>query len=74
MHEGKGHKEDQAKRIMEERNMVMKAKAPDRGFVNKGAVSRGVTDGPDGKEEGPVRKVDVCGKGYKGYDEMAWKY
>lgn len=74
MHEGKGHKEDQAHRIMEERHMVMKAKAPERGFVNKGAPSHGVTEGPDGKDAMPVRKVDACGKGYKGYDEMAWKY
>jgi hypothetical protein len=74
MHEGKGHKEDQAHRIMEERRDIMRAKNPERTMVNAGAPSHGVTEGPDGKDAMPVRKVDACGKGYKGYDEMAWKY
>ena len=45
-----------------------------RPFVNAGAPSHGVMEGPDKKNAGPVEKVEVCGYGYKGYDSKAWKY
>lgn len=47
---------------------------PHRSFVNAGAPSHGVMEGPDRENAGKVRKEDTCGYGLKGYNPMAWKY
>lgn len=72
----KGQKENQAAMIQSYKRRVMKAEAPQprMGFVNKGDPSHGVESGPDRKEFMPVKKVDACGYGYKGYASEAWEY
>lgn len=47
-----------------------------RPFVNAGAPSHGVSEGPDRKNANNehVKKEDVCGYGLKGYNPLAWKY
>ena len=49
---------------------------PHRSFVNAGAPSHGVMEGPDTKNANNehVKKEDVCGYGLKGYNPLAWKY
>lgn len=70
----RGQDKNQAGMIQSYRAKVMKARAPMMDFVNKSDPSHGVESGPDRREMGPVRKVDACGYGYKGYDDLAWKY
>lgn len=47
-----------------------------RSFVNKGAPSHGVTEGPDTKNANNehVSKESVAGTALKGYNARAWKY
>lgn len=47
-----------------------------RPFVNKGAPSHGVMEGPDTKNANNehVMKKDTCGHALKGYNALAWKY
>jgi len=47
-----------------------------RSFVNKGAPSHGVMEGPDTKNANNehVKKENVIGYGLKGYNPLAWKY
>ena len=70
----KSQKENQAAMIQGYKRKVMEAKPPKMSFVNAGDPSHGVESGPDRTESGPVRKVDACGYGYKGYDPLAWQY
>ena len=73
---------DQAAMINERKRETMKYKEtsvdqmPHRPFVNAGAPSHGVMEGPDTKNANNehVKKEDVCGYAYKGYNPLAWKY
>lgn len=49
---------------------------PERPFVNAGAPTHGTMGGEDMKNANNehVKKEDVCGYGYKGYNPMAWEY
>lgn len=78
---GKQHK-DQAAMIRENARSTMKfretgenqmARMP---FVNAGAPSHGVMEGPDRKNANNehVSSESTVGYGYKGYCSKAWKY
>jgi len=75
----KQHK-DQAEMIDKRKRETMRMRETSmdqefrRPFVNAGAPSHGVMEGPDKKNAGPVEQVDTCGHSYKGYDSKAWKY
>jgi hypothetical protein len=47
-----------------------------RPFVNAGAPSHGVMEGPDRKNANNehVSEEETAGYGYKGYNPKAWKY
>lgn len=76
---GKQNK-DQARMIEDRKRETMRFnetsvdQMPHRKFVNEGAPSHGVMEGPDRENAGKVRKEDVCGYGLKGYNPLAWKY
>ena len=73
---------DQAARINERKRETMKFHETaersqfHRPFVNAGAPTHGVMGGEDMKNANNehVKKEDVCGYSYKGYNPLAWKY
>ncbi len=78
----KKSKIDQAARIEETKRETMRFRETGinqmtrRPFVNAGAPSHGVMEGPDTENANNehVKKEDVNGYGYKGYNPAAWKY
>ena len=73
---------DQAAMIEARKKETMRFRETDmnqmthRSFVNAGASSHGVMGGEDMKNANNehVKKEDVCGYAYKGYNAAAWKY